>query len=67
MILLFRPKSIKEGLPAEAERDSRARAAADYITRMSEDLLATGMIHSGLIHLYDRTQSTIKERSTNQD
>lgn len=51
IILLFRPKSVKEGLPAEAGRDSRARAAADHITRLAEDLLATGMIHSGLIHM----------------
>ncbi|KAJ5974442.1 hypothetical protein N7481_011652 [Penicillium waksmanii] len=58
-ILLFRPKSIKEGLPAEAERDSRARAAADFITRLAEDLLATGMIHSGLIHMYGQAHSTL--------
>ncbi|KAJ5112594.1 hypothetical protein N7532_000639 [Penicillium argentinense] len=44
-------QAIKDVSPAEAESDSRARNAADLITRFAEDLLATGMIHSGLIHL----------------
>lgn len=63
-ILLFRPKSNKEGSPDEAERDTRARAAADFITRLAEDLLATGMIHSGLIHMYRRAHSSLSNDRT---
>ncbi|KAF9891373.1 hypothetical protein FE257_004229 [Aspergillus nanangensis] len=50
-ILLFRPKTIDSMSPVEAERDTRARLAADSITRMAEDLLATGGIHSTHVHL----------------
>ncbi|KAL2818511.1 fungal-specific transcription factor domain-containing protein [Aspergillus cavernicola] len=50
-ILLFRPKAIDNLSPTEAERDVRARIAADSITRIAEDLLATGTIKLGQIHL----------------
>lgn len=52
-ILLVRPKAIENLSPAEAERDVRARMAADSITRIAEDLLAAGTIKYGQIHLYD--------------
>ncbi|KAL2844903.1 fungal-specific transcription factor domain-containing protein [Aspergillus pseudodeflectus] len=50
-ILLFRPKSIEIISSTEIERDARARTAADSLTRLAEDLLATGTIRSGQIHL----------------
>lgn len=50
-ILLFRPKAIENLSPAEAERDTWARSAADSITRIAEDLLAAGTIKYGQIHL----------------
>ena len=52
-VLLFRPKAIENLSSTEAERDTRARMAADSITRIAEDLLAAGMIKCGQIHLYD--------------
>ncbi|KAL4913061.1 fungal-specific transcription factor domain-containing protein [Aspergillus aurantiobrunneus] len=51
LILLFRPKAMENLSQAETRRDARARMAADCITRLAEDLLATRMIDSGLIHL----------------
>ncbi|KAB8255475.1 fungal-specific transcription factor domain-containing protein [Aspergillus pseudonomiae] len=51
LILLFRPKAIENLSPAEAECDARGRMAADTITRLAEDLLGTGMIKEGLVHL----------------
>ncbi|KAL4750709.1 hypothetical protein BDW72DRAFT_203713 [Aspergillus terricola var. indicus] len=51
-ILLFRPNSIEDLSPTEAERDTRVRAAADSITRIAEDNLATETIWPGQIHLY---------------
>ncbi|KAJ5183424.1 hypothetical protein N7492_001040 [Penicillium capsulatum] len=51
IILLYRSKAIENLSSAEMERDLQAQAAADTITRLSEDLLSTGMIDSGLIHL----------------
>ncbi|RMJ15100.1 hypothetical protein CDV36_005240 [Fusarium kuroshium] len=50
-ILLFRPKVIENLSPEEAERDVRARMAADSITRMAEDMLASGTIRYGQMHL----------------
>ncbi|KAK7425990.1 hypothetical protein QQZ08_007572 [Neonectria magnoliae] len=50
-ILLFRPKVIENLSPEEAERDVRARMAADSITRMAEDMLAAGTIRYGQMHL----------------
>ncbi|KAH7143482.1 fungal-specific transcription factor domain-containing protein [Dactylonectria macrodidyma] len=50
-ILLFRPKAIDNLSSAQRERDIRARTAADTITRLAEDFLATDMISSALIHL----------------
>ncbi|KAL4815669.1 fungal-specific transcription factor domain-containing protein [Aspergillus spinulosporus] len=50
-VLLFRPKSIENLSPTEAERDACARTAADSITRIAEDLLATETIWPGQIHL----------------
>ncbi|XHF98609.1 hypothetical protein AWENTII_002157 [Aspergillus wentii] len=50
-ILLFRPKVIQNLSSAEAERDVRARKAADLITRIAEDLLAGDLIRFGQIHL----------------
>ncbi|CAG1969932.1 unnamed protein product [Fusarium graminearum] len=49
-ILLFRPKVIDDMSPAEAERDKTARAAADYITRMTEDLIAVGTLRYTQMH-----------------
>ncbi|UZP32454.1 hypothetical protein NXS19_000270 [Fusarium pseudograminearum] len=49
-ILLFRPKVIGDMSPAEAERDRTARAAADYITRMTEDLIAVGTLRYTQMH-----------------
>ncbi|PLB54004.1 hypothetical protein P170DRAFT_397008 [Aspergillus steynii IBT 23096] len=51
IILLYRPKAVRISSLADTERDLRARAAADSITRLAEDLLSSGMITSGLIHL----------------
>lgn len=59
VILLFRPKTIENFPPSATERDLRARNAADRITRFAEDLLASGTINSGLIHLYDCVVSFI--------
>lgn len=53
-ILLFRPKAIENLSTAEAERDIRARMAADSITRMAEDLLAAGTLKFAQIHLYEQ-------------
>ncbi|EEU45285.1 uncharacterized protein NECHADRAFT_40529 [Fusarium vanettenii 77-13-4] len=50
-ILLFRPKVIENLSPEETERDVRARMAADSITRMAEDMLASGTIRYGQMHL----------------
>ncbi|KAL6363042.1 hypothetical protein LRP88_02443 [Fusarium phalaenopsidis] len=50
-ILLFRPKAIENLSPEEVERDVRARMAADSITRMAEDMLASGTIRYGQMHL----------------
>ncbi|PYI00841.1 hypothetical protein BO78DRAFT_30015 [Aspergillus sclerotiicarbonarius CBS 121057] len=50
-ILLFRPKAIENLASAEAERDIRARMAADSVTRIAEDLLAADTIKFGQIHL----------------
>lgn len=50
-ILLFRPKSIENVSSADTHRDTRARLAADSITRMAEDLLASDMIKFAQIHL----------------
>lgn len=52
IILLFRSKTLESLSPGSTNRDLRARAAADSITRLAEDLLATGAINFGLIHLY---------------
>lgn len=52
IILLFRPKAIEHLSSRDIGRDLQARTAADSITRLVEDLLSTGMIDSGLIHLY---------------
>ncbi|KAH8587666.1 fungal-specific transcription factor domain-containing protein [Bisporella sp. PMI_857] len=51
IILLFRPKAFDNLSSVEHERNIRSRAAADAITRLAEDLLATDMISAGLIHL----------------
>lgn len=53
LILLFRPKSIENVSSADTHRDTRARLAADSITRMAEDLLASDMIKFAQIHLYE--------------
>ncbi|KAH0420387.1 cutinase transcription factor 1 alpha [Colletotrichum camelliae] len=50
-ILLFRPKSIEIVTPEEKERDSRARMAADAITRNAEDQLSADTIQYAQIHL----------------
>ncbi|KAL3305054.1 cutinase transcription factor 1 beta [Colletotrichum asianum] len=50
-ILLFRPKSIEIVSQEEKERDSRARMAADAITRNAEDQLAADTIRYAQIHL----------------
>lgn len=50
-ILLLRPKLIVNLTPDGAERDARARVAADSITRLAEDTLAAGLIDYGNIHL----------------
>ncbi|XEU97693.1 hypothetical protein FSHL1_002979 [Fusarium sambucinum] len=50
-ILLFRPKAIDDMSSAEAERDKTARAAADYITRMTEDLIAVGTLRYTQMHM----------------
>ncbi|KAF6831229.1 cutinase transcription factor 1 alpha [Colletotrichum musicola] len=50
-ILLFRPKSLEPHSPDEKDRDMRARAAADAITRNAEDQLGVGAIRSSQIHL----------------
>ncbi|RGP66301.1 hypothetical protein FSPOR_6679 [Fusarium sporotrichioides] len=50
-ILLFRPKAIEDTSPVEAERDKTARAAADYITRMTEDLIAVGTLRYTQMHM----------------
>ncbi|RDW89989.1 fungal specific transcription factor domain-containing protein [Aspergillus mulundensis] len=50
-ILLFRPKAIENLSSIEADRDLRARSAADSITRLAEDLLATETIRPAQIHL----------------
>ena len=63
-ILLFRPKAIENLSPAEAERDTRARMAADSITRIAEDLLAAGTIKYGQIHLYDYNPSIFCWKTT---
>ncbi|GKU10834.1 unnamed protein product, partial [Fusarium langsethiae] len=49
-ILLFRPKAIEDTSLVEAERDKTARAAADYITRMTEDLIAVGTLRYTQMH-----------------
>lgn len=51
LILLFRPKAIENLSQAETGRDIQARRAADFITRLAEDLLTTKTLDSGLIHL----------------
>ncbi|KAF4455580.1 hypothetical protein F53441_2104 [Fusarium austroafricanum] len=51
-ILLFRPKTIEDLSPAEAEGDVRARRAADSITRMMEDLLSVGAMKYSQMHMY---------------
>ncbi|KAH7128999.1 fungal-specific transcription factor domain-containing protein [Dactylonectria macrodidyma] len=50
-ILLFRPKRTGSQKFPEAERDARARTAADAITRAAEDLLATENIHCAHLHI----------------
>ncbi|OBS26278.1 hypothetical protein FPOA_00218 [Fusarium poae] len=50
-ILLFRPKAIEDMSPVEAERDKTARGAADYITRMTEDLIAVGTLRYTQMHI----------------
>ncbi|KAF4891986.1 Cutinase transcription factor 1 alpha [Colletotrichum fructicola] len=50
-ILLFRPKSIEIVSQEEKERDSRARMAADAITRNAEDQLSADTIRYAQIHL----------------
>ncbi|KAM0417253.1 hypothetical protein ACHAPT_012764 [Fusarium lateritium] len=50
-ILLFRPKAIEDPSPEESAKDVRARMAADSITRMAEDMLASGTIRYGHMHL----------------
>ncbi|EQB51269.1 hypothetical protein CGLO_09216 [Colletotrichum gloeosporioides Cg-14] len=50
-ILLFRPKSIEIVSEEEKERDSRARMAADVITRNAEDQLSADTIQHAQIHL----------------
>ncbi|RAH65213.1 uncharacterized protein BO66DRAFT_443203 [Aspergillus aculeatinus CBS 121060] len=49
-ILLFRPKAIDHLSSVDVERDTRARMAADAITRIAEDLLAVGTIQCTQIH-----------------
>lgn len=50
-ILLYRPKSIETQSPAELEGDAIARFAADSTTRIAEDLLASGTLNLGQLHL----------------
>ncbi|KAJ0423512.1 fungal-specific transcription factor domain-containing protein [Aspergillus carlsbadensis] len=50
-ILLYRPRTIETNAASDIERDSLARGAADSITRIAEDLIATGTIRAGQIHL----------------
>jgi hypothetical protein len=50
-ILLFRPKAIEELSPAQVEGDRRAQRAADYITRMTEDLIAVGTLRYTQMHM----------------
>ncbi|KAH7140346.1 fungal-specific transcription factor domain-containing protein [Dactylonectria estremocensis] len=50
-ILLFRPKRTGSQTFPEAERDARARTAADAITRAAEDLLANETIHCAHLHI----------------
>ncbi|KAF5007707.1 hypothetical protein FDECE_5955 [Fusarium decemcellulare] len=50
-ILLFRPRTVDNESPEEAERDVKVRMAADSVTRMAEDLLAAGIMRISQIHL----------------
>lgn len=51
-ILLYRPRAIRNLTTSELERQTRARLAADSITRTAEDLLVAGELKFTQLHMY---------------